>query len=171
MLRQTTVCCFWRPKGYAQRVQPLLQGRAKFELKFARKKVVQTLMARTMQRTEPWRDRAIQRAAVNAAAREHGTDWAKFRIDIARQDVVLLPSTLRTLGTLEPMSFRAVAELAASGIAPPTPMSEKVKPQLPVLQQLDDDVRALQSKPSPLAKDGELRKAWKRYVVEEDAKL
>uniref|UniRef100_A0A7S1PUJ5 Uncharacterized protein n=1 Tax=Neobodo designis TaxID=312471 RepID=A0A7S1PUJ5_NEODS len=168
MLRHSPVCLGWRPKAYVQKVMPLLASRAKVEFKIGRRVVLNRLKRATDKRltTDKWMRNSVNRAAINAAAREHGSDFPKLTNDLARQDVVLNPTAMKTLAVYEPMSFRAVMELAASGIAPPTPKSQVAKPQRPVLEQLDEDVRRIQATRSAVAADTELRDAWKRYVVE-----
>jgi len=168
MLRHSAVRLGWRPKAYIQKVMPLLSGRAKVEFKLARRRVLGRLRRATNSRLQSDRfmNNSIRRAGINAAAREHGTDYARVTTDLARQDVAVHPAALKTLAINEPMSFRAVMELIASGIAPPTPPSEKPKEQLSMSEQLDKDVAAIKAKRSPLAQDTDLRHAWKRFVHE-----
>jgi ribosomal protein L20 len=150
---------------------PLLQGRAKMEKKLAVRRVLGNLRRETNARLEDnkFMGRSIMRASVNAAAREHGTDWGRLRIDLSRQDVTLFPTTLKTLAVYEPMSFRALAELAASGIMPPTPAAAVSKPMRAPLAQLDADVAAIRAhRSSAVSKDDGLRDAWRRYAQEDE---
>ena len=167
MLRCTIPTLSYRPRGWIQRVMPLLPGKAKVEFKFARGKVLNRLKTATLRRKEidAWTHNDTVKVAVGAAANEHGTSWAALTADLARQNVTLFPTAQRAVAVYEPMSFRALMELAGSGIAPPTPKASVPKPQLAPAAQLDVDVAALQrTKSAALAADRDLRDAWKRYV-------
>jgi ribosomal protein L20 len=166
MLRSSPVALGWKPRRYIERVMPMLNDRAKLERKLAVRKVLGRIRHETNRRNfdDHFMNRSIVRVGVNAAAREHGTDFPKLQHDLARQDVPLFPTTLQTLAIYEPMAFRALCELSASGIHPPTPLSETKKTQLSALEQLNEDVSAIRSHKSPLADEGDLRHVWKRYV-------
>jgi hypothetical protein len=170
MLRTTVVALGWRPKTLAQRVKPLLTGRAKVEAKLATRYTIALLRDETHGRLadRKFSSRNITRVNVDAASKEHGTDWAKLRNDASRQNVVLFPTALKAVAMYEPMSFRALCELLSSGIAPPPEASTNPKPQLSSREQLDLDIVSIQKSLSPSIEID--CQSWRRFGDARDAR-
>ena len=120
----------WRAYKELDRVRHLLSGRQKLERKLGYKQLIGDLKSWSRHRASglSYRSKSITRHNVDAAALEHGSGWNQIRSDLARQNVVLLPSAQKMLAQYEPLAFRALVELCSSNIPPPLPMPHDAVP-------------------------------------------
>ena len=132
MLRQTCVIRGWRAQSELWRARPMLTGRARYEKSLGVREVTLRLTKETRYRTElrSFKNKALIRKNIDAAAVEHGTGWAHIKNDLARQNIALLPTAQRMLAQYEPLAFKSLLELCSSAIPPP-PSTVEENPVIP----------------------------------------
>lgn len=97
--------------AYARQAE--FRGRSRNNFRLARKRVHAALARSTDDRRSLPRDRRrLWTARVNAAARQHGIPYSRFAGALRRDGVALDRRALAELATLEPLSFRALAQRA-----------------------------------------------------------
>ncbi|CUG91462.1 Hypothetical protein, putative [Bodo saltans] len=138
-----------------------------------------------------WR-KTVVRKGIDSAAVEHGSGWGPLKNDLARQNILLLPSAQAQLARYEPLAFRAVMELCASRIAPLQPPTVKPVPEEAYAAQpssiqsatpaatreLREKLNIILSKPSPAVAQHSLKTvdawldAWKQFeVIDQNKRL
>jgi hypothetical protein len=187
MLRQTQITLNYRARQEFDRMRSLLRGRAKLERKIGIKQISFSMRTLTKYRVEQgsyWR-KTVVRKGIDSAAVEHGAGWGPLKNDLARQNVLLLPTAQAQIARYEPLAFRAVMELCSSRIAPLQPPTVKPVPveayaaQPSSIQdatpaatrELREKIGNILSKPSPtVAKHGlktvdDWVDAWRQFEV------
>ena len=120
-MRRTGGLAFWYGQQQFDRMYVNMSNRQGHERKLGHITLQNLIHNESQNKREedPPRNASVLAVNIQAAANEHGTSQRKLDHDLARQRVHLDKEMLRTLAHFEPMSFRALVELAGSGIAPP----------------------------------------------------
>lgn len=180
MLRVSATRLWWAARKEVDQYRPMLMGRARMERRLGYKQIMFQLRTQCKFRVEskPAVEKQLIRAQADAAAKEQNTDWNAIRNDIARQKVQILPQTQATLAKYEPMAYRAMIELLASGIPPPPkpehnrmPVEAVTNPGPHVAEaELDEAITRLQRTPSTISAvaPADLKSSWKRYLHADD---